>query len=93
MVLKVMMLLSFLILSACVSKNPQSLSNSPEAEHKTPQVSEEQQERKTEISPDVLFLLMAVVTTRKTGKRTSQDPDIVKPLLLGTRIFALTYIA
>ena len=68
MVLKVMMLLSFLILSACVSKNPQSLSNSPEAEHKTPQVSEEQQERKTEISPDVLFLLMAAEIAGQRGQ-------------------------
>ncbi len=55
MVLKVMMLLSFLILSACVTKNSQSLSNPPEKENEPKLVSEEQQERKTEISPDVLF--------------------------------------
>jgi hypothetical protein len=48
--------------------NAQSLSNSPEAEHKTPQVSEEQQERKTEISPDVLFLLMAAEIAGQRGQ-------------------------
>ena len=70
MVLKVMMLLSFLILSACVTKNSQSLSNPPEKENEPKLVSEEQQERKTEISPDVLFLLM---TAEIAGQRGQYD--------------------
>ena len=70
MVLKVMMLLSFLTLSACVTKNPQSISNPPEAEHKAKPGGGEQQERKTAISPDVLFLLM---TAEIAGQRGQYD--------------------
>jgi hypothetical protein len=32
---------------------------------------------------------LVVVTTRKTGKRTSQDPEIIKPLFLS--LFRLVY--
>lgn len=70
MVLKVIMLLSFFILSACVTKNSQSLSNPPEKEDEPKLVSVEQQERKTEISPDVLFLLM---TAEIAGQRGQYD--------------------
>ena len=70
MVLKVMMLLSFLILSACVSKSSQSLSNAPETANKTALGSDEKQERKTEISSDVLFLLM---TAEIAGQRGQYD--------------------
>jgi len=65
-----MMLLSFLILSACVSKSSQSLSNAPETANKTALGSDEKQERKTEISSDVLFLLM---TAEIAGQRGQYD--------------------
>jgi len=65
-----MMLLSFLILSACVSKSSQSLSNPPETANKTALGSDEKQERKTEISSDVLFLLM---TAEIAGQRGQYD--------------------
>lgn len=70
MALKVMMLLGFLILSACVTKNSQSLSNPPEKENQTTIASEQPQERNTEISPDVLFLLM---TAEIAGQRGQYD--------------------
>ena len=70
MVLKVMMLLGFFILSACVTKSSQSLTNPPEKENQTTLDNEQPQERNTEISPDVLFLLM---TAEIAGQRGQYD--------------------
>ncbi len=68
MVLKVMMLLGFLILSACVTKNSQSLSNPPEGANESKLVKEQKQERKTAISPEVLFLLMTAEIAGQRGQ-------------------------
>ncbi|GFO71656.1 hypothetical protein BJAS_P1299 [Bathymodiolus japonicus methanotrophic gill symbiont] len=68
MVLKVMMLLGFFILSACVTKNSQSLTNPAEKESQTTFASEQLKERNTEISPDVLFLLMTAEIAGQRGE-------------------------
>lgn len=63
-----MMLLSFLILSACVTKNSQSFSHLPEAISASKLVNVEKQERKTAISPNVLFLLMTAEIAAQRGQ-------------------------
>lgn len=68
MALKVMMLLGFFILSACIAKHPQSLTNPPEKENQTTLDNKQPQERNTKISPDVLFLLMTAEIAAQRGQ-------------------------
>ncbi|GFO75009.1 hypothetical protein BPLS_P2001 [Bathymodiolus platifrons methanotrophic gill symbiont] len=71
MVLKVMMLLGFIMLTACATKGSESSIN-PVAEEQNPELVSEQkalpQAGKTEISPDVLFLLMTAEIAGQRGQ-------------------------
>ena len=71
MVLKVMVLLGFSLLAACATKGSESSINSPVEEKELKHVSEEKdltQEAKTEISPEVLFLLMTAEIAGQRGQ-------------------------